>query len=163
MAMASTAEAITGTQQSVRVESRRFGAFDVPADRILRFAHGLVGFPSLHRFVILDHRPGSPFKWMLCLDDPELAFAVVDPGHLVADYQPPLEATARLVGADPEHLGLFVIVTIPSDPTAMTVNLLAPVVVDLQTRAARQVVLEDARFEASYPVLERARRPVPKA
>ena len=52
----------------------------------------------------------------------------------------------------PADVALFVIVTIPSDPTAMTVNLMAPVVVDVRTRRSRQLVLEDGRSDPSYRV-----------
>jgi flagellar assembly factor FliW len=136
----------------VRIASGRFGDFEVPADSILHFPHGLIGFPKARRFVILDHRPGSPFKWMLCLEQPDVAFAVVEPARMVPDYEAPLALAARTLGADPADVALFVIVTIPSDPTAMTVNLMAPVVVDVRTRKSIQLVLEDARCDPSYRV-----------
>jgi flagellar assembly factor FliW len=157
--MTSTAERISeGAKREsagavVRVHSRRFGTFDVPSDRILHFPQGLIGFPDGRRYVILDHRPGSPFKWMLSIDDPELGFAVADPYELVAGYSPPLELAARLLATDPAEVALFVVVTIPPDPTRMTVNLMAPVAVDLRTHSARQIVLEDPRFPPSYPLL----------
>jgi flagellar assembly factor FliW len=138
---------------TIHVRSRRFGTFDVPADRVLTFPQGLIGFPEASRFVILEHRPGSPFRWMLSLDDPELGFAVANPGELVAGYEPPLELACRLLQAPAEHVALFVIVTIPSDPSAMTVNLMAPVVVDTRTRAARQLVLEGSRLGTGHRVL----------
>jgi flagellar assembly factor FliW len=124
----------------------------VPVDRILHFPQGLIGFPRARRFVILDHRPGSPFKWMLCLDEPDVAFAVAEPAALVPNYEAPLALAARLLGTDPVDVALFVIVTIPPDPTAMTVNLMAPVVVDVRTRRSRQLVLEDSRCDPSYRV-----------
>jgi flagellar assembly factor FliW len=64
----------------------------------------------------------------------------------------PLELAARTLRVDPADVALFVIVTIPSDPTAMTVNLMAPVVVDIRTRVSRQLVLEDGRSDPSYRV-----------
>ncbi len=136
----------------VHVVSGRFGELDVPVDRVLHFPQGLIGFPRVRRFVILDHRPGSPFKWMLCLEEPDVAFAVVEPGHLVPDYRAPLELAARTLGTAPADVALFVIVTIPPDPTAMTVNLMAPVVVDVRTRTSRQLVLEEGRHDPSYRV-----------
>lgn len=138
--------------ETIRVRSGRFGELDVPTDRVLHFPQGLIGFPRARRFVILDHRPGSAFKWMLCLDQPDLAFAVVEPGTFVPDYRAPLELAARTLAAEPKDVALFVIVTIPSDPTAMTVNLMAPVVVDVRTRRSRQLVLEDGRSDPSYRV-----------
>ncbi len=137
----------------LRVQSRRFGSFEIPSLSVLHVPQGLVGLPDLRRYVILDHRPGSPFKWLLSIDDPELAFAVANPDDLVADYEAPLELAARLLGTDPAEIALFVIVTIPSNPTRMTVNLMAPVVVDLRTRRARQIVLDDPRCPPDYLVV----------
>ena len=136
----------------IHVRSSRFGELEVPADRVLHFPQGLIGFPKARRFVILDHRPGSPFKWMLCLEQPDLAFAVAEPAKMVPDYEAPLALAARTLGTDPADVALFVIVTIPPDPTAMTVNLMAPVVVDVRTRRSRQLVLEDGRCDPSYRV-----------
>jgi len=152
--MASTAEqAAQRPSEGAQVVSRRFGTFEVPESAILHFGQGLVGLPGHRRYVIVEHRPGSPFKWMLSLDDPELAFAVANPGELVAGYQPPLALAARLLGVPAEELALFVIVTIPPDPTRMTVNLMAPVVVDLRTRQARQIVLDDPRCPPDHRVV----------
>jgi flagellar assembly factor FliW len=136
----------------VHITSQRFGDFEVPAGDILHFSQGLIGFPKARRFVILDHRPGSPFKWMLCLEQPDVAFAVVEPARMVPDYVAPLELAARTLRTDPANVALFVIVTIPSDPMAMTVNLMAPVVVDVRTRKSVQLVLEDTRCDPSYRV-----------
>ncbi|MBI3768962.1 MAG: flagellar assembly protein FliW [Deltaproteobacteria bacterium] len=158
--MVSTAERAAARDESgasvsdaLHVRSRRFGSFEVPCASVLHVPQGLIGFPTLRRYVVLDHRPGSPFKWLLAMDDPELAFAVANPGELVPDYQPPLELAARLLDTDPAEIALFVIVTIPPDPTRMTVNLMAPVVVDMRTRRARQIVLDDPRCPPDHLVI----------
>jgi flagellar assembly factor FliW len=137
----------------LRVDSQRFGTLDVPADRVFRFATGLVGFPSRKRFVLLDHRPGSPFKWMLSLDDPELAFAVADPLDLVPGYEPPVERAARQLGAEPADVAIFALVTIPKDPTQMTVNLMAPVAVDLKSMTAQQLILDRPDLSPAHAVV----------
>jgi flagellar assembly factor FliW len=158
MGMASSAEGVStppvpNPGETVAVRSRRFGSFDVAREQILEFPAGLIGFPRGRRYVILEHRPGSPFKWLLSIDDPELAFAVADPCELVAGYQPPIEPAAKLLGVVPGDVALFVIVTIPRDPKNMTVNLMAPVVVDTQTRRARQMVIEDQNLSPCHPVV----------
>jgi flagellar assembly factor FliW len=157
--MTSTAEQVAEVARPataggvVRVRSTRFGAFEVSQDQVLRFPQGMIGLPEARRYVIVDHRPGSPFKWMLALDDPELGFAIANPYELVPGYRPPLELAARLLEADPEDLAIFVVVTIPSDPAQMTVNLMAPVAVHLRTRIARQIVLEDPHAPPAYRLL----------
>src|SRR4029077_17129494 len=104
-------------------------SFEISRASIVEIPQGLVGFPRLRRYVLLEHRPRSPFKWLLAIDHPELAVAVANPGELVAGYEPPLETAARLLETHPSDIALLVIVTIPGDPTLMTVNLMAPVVV----------------------------------
>jgi flagellar assembly factor FliW len=138
---------------TLQVRSRRFGTFDVPQDSIITLPQGMVGFPDVRRYVVLDHRPGSPFKWMLAIDNPDLAFAVANPYELVQGYEAPLPLAARLLGVEPADVALFVLVTIPPDPTRMTVNLMAPVAVDLRTRIGRQIILDDPRCPPSHPVM----------
>lgn len=139
---------------ALRVRSRRFGTFTISPAAVVEIPQGLVGLPQLRRWVVLDHRPGSPFKWLLSIDDPELAFAVANPCELVANYEPPLALAARLLDTAAGEIALLVIVTIPSDPTLMTVNLMAPVAVDLRTRHARQIVLDDPRCPPDYLVVQ---------
>lgn len=138
--------------RTITVESQRFGVFEVPEDSIFELEPGLVGFPNEHRFVVLDSRPGSPFKWMLCIDEPDLAFAVVDPTELVPGYRAPIEKTVEVLGCAPVDVALFVLVTIPARPVEIYANLLAPVVVDLARRKGRQLVLEDPTLDPAHPI-----------
>lgn len=137
----------------VVIESRRFGRLEVEEASILEFPEGLVGFPDFRRFVLCDNRPGSAFKFMLSVDDPELAFAVVHPGDLVAGWVAPLERAREEVDAPDEDVAIFALVTIPEDPSAMTINLLAPLAVNLRTRAGRQLVLDDPALSPAYRVI----------
>jgi flagellar assembly factor FliW len=138
------------TGQTVAVVSRRFGAYEVPADRVLHFPEGLIGFPGARRFALLDStRPGSPFRRLLCLDDPELGFVVCDPASLWPGYAaalPPYEGGA-------ENLAVLALVTIPQKPMEMTANLMAPLVVDPRTRVGRQLVLDTGRLSTRHPIL----------
>lgn len=138
--------------RTVTVESQRFGVFEVPEDSIFELDPGLVGFPNERRFVVMESRPGSPFKWMLCIDEPDLAFAVVDPTGFVPGYRPPIDQAVALLGCAPEDVALFVLVTIPARPVEIYANLLAPVVVDLARRTGRQLVLEDPTLDPAHPI-----------
>lgn len=138
--------------RTVAIASQRFGEFAVPVDSIFELDPGLIGFPNERRFVVLDSRPGSPFKWMLCIDEPDLAFAVVDPVPFVPGYRPPLDKAVAALGCAAEDVALFVLVTIPARPTEIYANLLAPVVVDLVRRKGRQLVLEDPTLDPAHRI-----------
>lgn len=145
-------QGVASEDGAVTVSSRRFGTHQVPADRVLLFDEGLVGFADARRFALLEpSRPGSPFHYLVCLDLPELGFVVADPEVLVPGYRaevpPPLDAEGPLV--------VLVLVTVPADPLAMTANLMAPLVVDPTTRRGRQLVLDTGRWPTRHPLLAR--------
>ena len=60
----------------ITVKSVRFGDFAVVANSLIEFPVGVIGFPEHRRFVMLEHKP--PFCWLHSVDDPNLAFVVVD-------------------------------------------------------------------------------------
>lgn len=62
----------------------RFGPVEVGEDRILRFPVGLLGFPHLHRYVLIDYKD-TPLRWLQAVDDPDVAFIVADPKSIAGD------------------------------------------------------------------------------
>lgn len=138
-------------------ETPRFGVIEYLDDDVVSFREGLVGLPDLQRFLLLQHKPGSPFRWLQSLDRAEVALLVVDPVEFVNGYEPEMPATAAVaLGLDDETPRLvYTVVTIPSGrPQGMTLNLAGPIVVNAETRNARQVVLEDEAYPVKFPVME---------
>ena len=140
--------------ETIALHSERFGDFEVPADRVLNFPEGLIGFREARRFVLLEPtRPGSPFRCLLSLDVPDLSFVVCDPTALwpgyAADLPPPPDGSAEAQAA-------LAIVTVPQNASEMTANLMAPLVLDSRTRTGRQTVLDTGRYSTRHHILPRA-------
>ncbi|MEK7869919.1 MAG: flagellar assembly protein FliW [Nitrospirota bacterium] len=116
---------------------------------MLTFPSGILGFPDCRRYVILDHDTDAPFKWLQSLDEPGLAFVILDPAsfHPEYDVQVPHEALLEVDGKDNEELIVSVLLTIPSnDPTGITANLRGPLLMNPRTKLCKQLILSD-----SYP------------
>lgn len=62
----------------IRFESRRVGTIEVGEADIVSF-DPLPGFPNKTRFVVVEHADSAEFAWLVCLDDPDLAFVVASP------------------------------------------------------------------------------------
>jgi len=134
--------------------SSRFGMLEIDDDSILTFPSGLLGFPESRRYVILDHDTEAPFKWLQSLDEPALAFVIIDPDLLLADYhiQVPDDALAEVQGSEADELSTAVILTIPSDdPGRMTANLRGPLLMNQRTKLCKQLVLSD-EFPTRHPL-----------
>lgn len=139
--------------ETIALHSERFGDFEVPADRVLHFPEGLIGFREARRFVLLEPtRPGSPFRCLMSLDVPELSFVVCDPTALWPGYAADLPAPAE---GSAEDVAALAIVTVPQNANEMTANLMAPLLLDSRTRTGRQTVLDTGRYSTRHHLLPR--------
>jgi flagellar assembly factor FliW len=130
------------------IETTRFGRLEVEENRVIHFPEGLLGFPERKKFIMLDHKPDSPFCWLQALDAPGLAFVLTNPFLVKKDYLQNLSKEEEVYfqgnGGD---LIVFALVTIPPGRAEeMTVNLLGPLVIDVGTRTGRQVILAHADY-----------------
>ena len=143
-----------GGESMVTFRTVRFGEIPVAESGVIRFPDGLPGFPGAHRFLLLETGEAQVFYWLQSLDDPALAFVVMDPALLVPDYM------ARLVLPEWDReffaplpstsLTAMVIVTFSGDTA--TANLLAPLLVRDEERLGRQVILAESEEWLRQPV-----------
>ncbi|TBV79173.1 MAG: hypothetical protein EYX74_07410 [Desulfobulbaceae bacterium] len=139
----------------IRVKTSRFGEIAVDPDKVISMSSALPGFPEARRFVLRQHDHKSPFMWLQSLDNPDLAFIVIQAGQLVADYQPqlPLAGIRELGASVGSELEILLILAIPhGKPQEMTANLLGPMVINWATRMAKQVLLDPQKYDARWPV-----------
>lgn len=115
------------------------------------------GFPQTLDYVLLDHKPGSVFKWLQSADVPELAFVVINPLDFRPDYPRDLvRKAANFVGIDAsEDLQMLVICTVPPRPAEPTANFLAPVGIGVQSRRGAQIVLHESGFSSAETFLNK--------
>ena len=138
----------------MKVLTDRFGAIEVSEEDIITMVDPILGFPYAKRYVIIDHKEGSPFKWLQSVDDGSLAFVIVNPKLIKPDYVVPIdeEDARKLQIESPEDADVYVIVVIPENPRDMTVNLRGPIVVNRKKKLAKQVVIPDDSYPVRYRV-----------
>jgi len=148
------------------IDSTRFGRIEVDEEAVITFSEGLFGFEGYRRFVVLCLDEKSPFRWLQSMEEPGLAFVVIEPRHFMPDYAPTIsDADAEALGLDADTPTLtFVIVTIPpGKPEQMTANLTGPIITNAVPRTARQVVVEDDCYSTKRSVLQELMKRQPEA
>lgn len=90
------------------------------------------------------------FRWLQSLEDRDLAFVVIDPCQVDAEY--PIDLVRKHLGflelEEGEDCVVLALCTIPPRPAKPTVNLLAPIGVGLQSKKGAQVLLHETKYEA---------------
>ena len=142
---------------TVTIESQALGRVTVPEDRIITFASGLAGFPDERRYTLINSHLQPPFSCLQCVDNPSLAFVVIDPTALVPDYRAKNGARTlqELQASSIEDLQVLVTLTTPAgQPHEMTANLMSPLLINPEQRLGKQVVIERPHYSHQYPIIE---------
>lgn len=140
------------------VQLPRFGSFTYSETEVFEFPWGLPGFAHLRRFLALSLREQQNFIWLQSLDDLSFALPTADPWSIFPDYDPkmPAYATSALDLQKPDDFTILGVVVVSKDAAEMTMNLLAPVVVNLKTRRGRQIMLENPNYPVRQPIPRKA-------
>lgn len=127
----------------MRIETTRFGSLEISEEQIIHFPEGIPGFLNEKAFVHLPHDPESPFSFLQSTMEANLSFLLVNPFEFIQEYEFTLEdeVTKELELSEENPPQIFVIATVRENIKDMTVNLLAPIVVNESKGIARQVIL----------------------
>jgi flagellar assembly factor FliW len=135
-----------------------FGLLEYAEDAVVEFPGGLPAFEDQRRFVLIERPDLAPLVFLQSLDRHDLALPAVPMAMVAPDY--PLElsdedrALLGLAGDAPvEKAGLLclAVVTFKRDEPP-TVNLMAPVVVNLALRRAVQAIQTAAGYSHAHPL-----------
>ncbi len=142
----------------MKINTVRFGEIEVENERIFKFALPIIGFNELRDFVILDLNKDSFFKWLQSVEDPALAFPIVSVFSMNVDYSIDLpdNVVETLKIKNVESLLVMNIASIPQDdPHGTTINLLAPIIFNLEELLAGQVILSGSGYDISFPLFKK--------
>ena len=124
----------------MRINTSRFGRIDVAAGDVLRFPSGLPGLEDCREWALLADAANDALGWLQSTSRGDVALAVVSPRRFVPDYQVriPRSELTPLDVADVRQAQ--VVVVVGTNGTSLTLNLKAPIVINLEARTGRQVV-----------------------
>ena len=137
----------------MKANTRVFGTIDIADEKIITMEKGMIGYPELRHFALIfdEEKKEKKFKimWLQSMDDGDIAFPVTDPMYIKADYQPSVNAEiiAHLGEITEDNIYILVTVTVPKKVEDFSVNLKAPIVINMDTNKGAQVISED-----DYPV-----------
>lgn len=134
----------------MRLETTRFGAIDVSDESVITFTRPIIGFQEYRRFTVLPGPDSSGVVWLQSTESGELAFIMMDPRSIIADYTVKLgeHELSELAVESADELDIYTLVVVPADQKNIRTNLKAPVLINPKHRLGKQTILE----KSDYPV-----------
>ena len=140
----------------VKIQTKPYGEITVKEQQLLHFPVGLFGFERMQRYALLDS-DSPPFFWLQSLDDPGLAFILVNPYLVIREYVLDIDPQELMEIGNPrdEELLVFAVVTIAHEENRVSCNLQGPVIINRRSRQGRQAISLDTRWSIRHSLLEK--------
>ena len=124
----------------MQIDTTRFGPLEIMPEDILLFSRGVIGFEQHRHWVLLADENSDSVAWLQSLNDAEVALPMVSPRRFVPSYR------VHITGSQLTPLELavldraFVLVVLSRSERSLTIDLRAPIVLNLERRIGRQLV-----------------------
>lgn len=149
----------SGIASPITVASQALGALQVRPETIITACEPLAGFPACTSYALVEHDSGTGSTsrsvfWFQAVEAPFHAFVVADPWSVFPDYAPEVSDidAGQLELTSFEDARVYCILTIPRNPSEISVNLRAPLVINVARRLCKQVVLLNEEYHTRHLV-----------
>jgi flagellar assembly factor FliW len=121
----------------MKLKTKQFGELEFNEDRIVKLPEGIIGFENLKDYLLIKTED-ELFFWLNSIEEAEIVF--------------PLFAINALDDSYPQvdENEVFGIVTLNPDPAKITVNLKAPVYINLNKMEGYQKILDTDKYSIDY-------------
>ncbi|TAL69613.1 MAG: hypothetical protein EPN82_06140 [Bacteroidetes bacterium] len=130
------------------IKTLQFGELTFEDKHIFHFENGLLGFEELREFVLISEEETLPFKWLLSIEKPEIGFPLLSPWHIDLNYNPG-------DNFDLKKVVFMTVVTLEDEAGLMTVNLKAPIMLDVENQKGEQIILPTDKYSPTHVIVHK--------
>jgi flagellar assembly factor FliW len=136
----------------MNINTKYHEEIDVKEDDVLNFEQGLPGFAEEKKFVLLPLPEIDCFHILQSVFTPQLGFVVTDPFLFTQEYDFELDqGTVDLLEFTAEKdVKVLTILTMKETLNESTANLQAPIIINLANNKAKQVILNDPKYQTKH-------------
>ncbi|WP_108307327.1 flagellar assembly protein FliW [Metalysinibacillus jejuensis] len=141
----------------MKIETKFLGEVDIVEEDIYTFENGLPGFEDLTKFVLIPLDADLPLVILQSTEQAQVGFVMAFPFAFKADYAFDLseEDTKALHIETEDEVLPYAIVTMNDTFYKSTINLLAPIILNITKKCGKQIVLGDnKKYSLHYQIKE---------
>ena len=140
----------------MKVETTYHGTREYGEKDIIEFSKGIPGLDKLKKFIIFPVEDNEVFSILHSIEDESIGFVIASPFGVATDYEFKLEDDVmnRLRISKNEDLLVFNIVTLNSNVEKITMNLRAPIIINIKEKLGEQIILNNEKYLIKYPIFK---------
>lgn len=127
------------------ISTKFFDDININENDILTFNEGIPGLEEYKKFIVINIED-SKLKCLQCIDEKNIALLIINPWDFFNDYEIQLsdEEIKQLEIKSHDDVLVFNIVSVRENK--VTANLLAPIVVNIKNKNAKQIILNENKY-----------------
>lgn len=136
----------------MKVRTKYYGELDLDAEQVITFPEGILGLESYKKYVLFEMPDNDKFFHLQSLDEAYICFLLIKPWDFYRDYEMEIsdEELAVIHIETIEEVAVFNIVNLHEDVKASTANLLAPIIINADTREGAQILLREEKYATKH-------------
>ncbi len=135
-------------------ESKNLGTIEYTKEEVIKFEKGILAFEDKKEFIIIRNED-TEFYYLQSLEDDGITFILADLKDLMPEYNPEVDVDQLVdLGEIKNNLGIFNICTVQDDIKDMTVNLVGPIVINLDTNKGKQVIVAKDEYTVKHKLFK---------
>lgn len=119
------------------------------------FEKGIPGFEEYRTFVINEVKENNKFKMITSTENINIGFIAISPFEVKKDYEIDLndEIINELKVESPKDVLVLSLITLGKTLNKSTVNLKAPIIINIKNNKGKQLILQDDKYQIKEPLI----------
>lgn len=116
---------------------------------------GILGFENLKEYELLDIENNNTLKEFNSIEEDCIGFIVVSPFEIIDEYEITLnqDIIEKLKVESPNDIIIFNILTLGQTLKESTVNMKAPIIINIKNNYGMQIILQEENYSIRHPLL----------
>ncbi|KGM93161.1 flagellar assembly protein FliW [Clostridium botulinum] len=140
----------------MKLKTKCHGIVEYKEEDVIEFKKGIPGFNKLKKFINFPIEDNEVFSVLHSIENSEIGFVVTSPFSVVKDYEIDIDDSVieRLNIEKEKDVLVLNTVTLHSKLQNITVNLCAPIVINIKTKLGEQIILNNGKYPIKYPLFK---------
>ena len=141
---------------NLNIQTKYHGIREYEERDIIEFHKGLPGFDKLKNFITFPVEDNEVFSILHSVEDESVGFVIASPFSVIDNYEFKLEddVIEKLKITKNEDVLVVNIVTLSSKLENITMNLRAPIIINIKEKLGEQIILNNEEYLIKYPIFK---------
>ncbi|EJP6470971.1 MULTISPECIES: flagellar assembly protein FliW [unclassified Clostridium] len=140
----------------MNLNTKYHGCIEYEEKDVINFEKGIPGFEKLKKFIMFPVEDNKIFSVLQSIENEDIGIIVTSPFNIKKDYEVQLneEQIKNLKLQDEKDALVLSTVTLNSDINKITVNLRAPIVINIKEKIGEQIIVNNDKYRVKHPLFK---------